>query len=464
MRLLNWNVLIVTAIALSASTCAEQAKKPGAATQPATAAATQATMPAATQLATLDVETQAYELRVLVASLSAVDPQARADAKRQLIKTGKPAIKPLEELIKTTPDPVARQLAREILDDVNGAAPPAPAPAAQVGVWEATPVSLHFDKAPAREVYESLYQQAGMDRFPLRPRWGPVDRHPWHRADNTPVTIHLDRVSFWDAIVELEKQTGLTVTEGMRGDSAVLDRSRDPHDRPPMRVHGPFLLVADGRESSGHFRTLTVYTEPKLRVAPASIDVRVDAALDRAGRSVEPMPTGRPSPPRGFEVERPPHRGPYDLTNVLLAHVPPRAPLAYFKGVIHAKLVYPEDTKEVVVDQLNDGKAHLEEAGGLALDVTKVGGGKFAVTIRLRDEFGERARYARLSLEDAKGNPLQPDGYTSYQRLAGEFSATWTFNALAAVGPPTKLSVQIPLKPRLAEIPFEFGKRPTPPK
>jgi hypothetical protein len=92
---------------------------------------------------------------------------------------------------------------------------------------------------------------------------------PWHTADERPITVHLDRVTFWDAMLELKKNTGLRVSAGHLGDVVLEHPGPQFHLAPggagaPVvvqhharaRVHGPFLIVPDDTATFEHATTM----------------------------------------------------------------------------------------------------------------------------------------------------------------------------------------------------------------
>ena len=423
-------------------------------------AAKAAEVPATTrQTATVDAETKAIELRVLVASLSAFDDATRQDAKQHLLKIGKPAVKLLEDVLQTSPDPVARRLAKDILDEVDT---PTAIVARAGDRWKATEVSLDFDKAPAHRVYESLRRQASrpLSRVPMAAEFA------WPRAEATPVTIHLDRVSFWQAVLELEKQTGLTATEGSWGNVRLASpppahaHAFDKNDPLPVHVHGPFLIVGDQGASTGYFETLTVFAEPKLRFACGSVEARVDEALDKEGRRVEaaimPPPAGAgqlrdPLPPR--PDPRPEVRSVFDV------RVPQRPSVVYLKGVIRAELLSPDETTEVI--RHFDGELHWAGGRGLTVDVKKSPAGNYPVEVQLADEnFARRLSYVSVTLEDANGTAFEGGGTLILTPDNGHAKWRSSFRRPRDADPPAKITLQIPRKPMTVEIPFEFGQPP----
>jgi hypothetical protein len=123
---------------------------------------------------------------------------------------------------------------------------------------EPTRVTLHFDNAPVRQVLASLYVRAGAQFRAFPP-------DPWESAGDEPVTVHLDDVTFWDAVRKLEELTGLTLIDAGWGASfaklpAELVRRR-------VSVHGPFRVVAEDGPMPGAIGSLKVFPEPKIKVA-----------------------------------------------------------------------------------------------------------------------------------------------------------------------------------------------------
>jgi hypothetical protein len=338
---------------------------------------------------------------------------------------------------------------------------------------QGTLVTLHFKKAAPRDVYAALFKQAniplntrGLDMFALVAG-----------VDDVPkVTIDVDRVPFWTAMVELERQTGLFF-ERFGGDFQLTDTGIDARVDQAI-VRGPFLLApSDRMHGSGGIHGVQLFVEPCIGVLGVG-EVAVETAIDIDG---DPLP--EPDDPRlqrrrharaqAGEWDTPPFGG--SVVGVSFPRPVPRA--GYVKGRFPLKLVLGERT--VVIPDVDKAKDAEHVFGGrrFVVDTTNPQPRVWVVTLRVTNDaalpFG-RDDYRPALLAEGE-NPLtlrsggeqRAGAAASVFRLLTMGSAgrgrndvdyMYAFEQPPNVGPPTKMTLVIPNEPRVIEVPFEFGR------
>jgi hypothetical protein len=253
------------------------------------------------------------ELRVLVACLSAYSDRTRKEAFDKLMAYGDAAEQTLREKFPAVRDEDARlryqQLLERIEIDRRGRE-----------LLKPTFITLHAEKAPASEVFASIYRQAGASVSASPP-------HPWDAAGDQPVTVHFDDVPFWEAVRELQNQTGLTLL-GVERETTFAKVPPEQY-RGSVAMHGPFMLVAPEPRSGGaNIEWVGVFLEPKIKLAWYAQRVRVIEACDQFGGQV-------------FYGNGDLGRSYWD-GEVLQVQVPPQTGnrrVVYLKGVVVAELI-----------------------------------------------------------------------------------------------------------------------------
>ena len=431
----------------------------------ATAQTTRATTPGA---AATDIHR-----RVLLAGLSAYSPDARRDAQEKLIAMGESVEPGVVHAATAAVDPDARERARVVLKEIR-------TQRRLRDLTEPTRVTLHFDRAPARQVLASLYVRAGA-QF----RVFPPD--PWESAGDAPVTVHLDNVPFWDAVRELEALTATTLSDVGWGASFV----KVPPERMRGRVsvHGPFRVVAEDGPMPGSIRSLKVFLEPKIQVVWHARQAKLVGAGDGGARKDE-----RKNPAHAWQADRWAESHVIGRSaDVLEVEIPldgVMRPTPHAKGTIPALLV----AREVSVEDLpasasgsamlagqtfnwrldsRTPEVHFLRVGPDWLIFAAAGSARPQQPLALAKELPA----VSATLYDARGTPLLrgPDvralarasyEWSFHQRLAPDAATQPRHGAAAAAaalrppppcGPPARIKLSLPTVTRPIEIPFEFG-------
>ena len=310
---------------------------------------------------------------------------------------------------------------------------------ATADIMEPSLVTLHFKKAPAREVYESLYQQAHATLKTLHDDL-------WQNEGKKLVTIDLDNVPFWTAMNELEAQTGLAL-RGF-GDQSYLFDAQMGRITGPQYLSGPFMVVADETFGRNSFRTLQVFVEPRFHVVSQSRQPDIEEATDFSG---EPVMSRNHRPDRDMDEIS---SNVFDIDLNLM-----EGSVAHVKGTVRVLLGATDQTIEID----NIATANNVEK--------KINGWRFIVNA-INPEPGDWSivliafntnpptpglSQARIKLVDARGNALKADGHgigSSEHRVDFDLR----FHQDKGCGSPAKLTIQIPRETREVKIPFEFGK------
>ena len=382
-------------------------------------------------------------VRKLIAELAADDWRQREAAEKDLTAMGEAVIENLRVATRSENAEI-RQRAEVILfkltDPVSGYTPR---------------VTLKFEDAPAREVYQSLFKQIDA---PLK-TW-PADL--WDQPGGRKVTIDLQKATFWEAFDALEEQTGLTLRA--IGSETVL-HAAEPRGRGPAPAvfrHGAFRVVLDGRA----MRRLTVFVEPRLRVLAYAPDADVEKLVE-----------ARPGHPHGIrhpDIVRPDlrqhlHGRGGNVFDVSLPHWVAPHDLVYVKGSVRARMARRERQFEIGgIDKANDGGVVDQLINGqrALMNLSSPEPGEFKVMLSIAhsnpppaDLEKDGLRHARPTLLDAAGNALSTPGgatYSSPQRV----HFTCQFKATPNFGKPAKIVLSIPDRISEIAIPFEFGQPP----
>ena len=304
-------------------------------------------------------------------------------------------------------------------------------------------MTLKFDNAPAREVYDALAKQAGAPFKTLR-----GDQF-WERQNDKPVKINLDKAPFWKAMDELEQQTDLALKDW--GSEMVLDTAEAGRGHGPVFTDGPFKVVAVGMGMPGRYHQLKVFVEPKLRILAYAIEADIEEATDAQGQAVAARPRlarggGPDMHPRGgnaFDV-----RLPIDMMPRQIAHL---------KGSVRARLVVREDTVEIDdmakannVDQVIDGRRFMVNL------MTPEPGEHLVTLIAFDMPVAPGGAHVKPRLVDDDGKEFNTGGRSSGSN-GKRHDYHFTFRAAPGCGKPSKLILSFPAATRDIKIPFEFG-------
>lgn len=399
----------------------------------------------------------------LVEMLGSADYREREDAARQL--EGAPdALTALRAALRH-PSAETRRRAAVLVERLERRA-----------LTEPTRVTIRATDKPVLEVVQAIAAQAGVD---VRPATLTARR----------VSVNLDGVPFWDAIEEVQRQSGCTVAD--QGDGGLVV-SEGEADAPPGRTVGPFrvsalsvtlnrtlTLSAAARRNPGFVPlneqlslAFSVSAEPKVPLLGMGQPVLL-AAVDDRGDSRLPQTAGGPSE----WVEAHYHRQMFRQTQQ-------QGVLALGRGardggrlrLLRARVpltLLGKQRPDAVIDiapKQKAGRASGRVAELELHDLSSPVPGLFTVTASVRqlgqpDEDGNWASTVaqRLELADAQGRRYQSMGISNFMEGgAGRLRATFQFTANAQkLGPPARLTY-VEWVPQAHELVFELRDVPLP--
>jgi hypothetical protein len=417
-------------------------------TRPASRAATAPTSRAAATTAATTAPPA--ELEPLVARLGAQAWTTREEAQRKILALGPDAAEArIRELARRATDPEVQQRAQIILTQFELARLRAERARTRADDG-ASLITLHAKALPLREVYASVFKQARA-RLTV---WPPdlLD----HEGDR-PVTADFEKVPFWEAVGELEEQTGLSIGRGGRGPSLVRSRDAGGRARPAeTSVNGPYKVVAEPRFGNG-LRQFSVYLEPGMRLLRYSRFPVIEAAADAQGKPVI-LPNAAALNARAgmADVWGGGSSNPFQV-------MVPNAPrdLAYLKGTVRATLATRVQTIEFDniaaannVEKKLDGRRFL-------YNCMVPEPGEYLITLVAYNTVPPTPglQQTHVTLVDAAGNEvLGGGGGSSTSATRVEFQMS--FRQGRKTGPAAKLVLEVPVESRDVTIPFELGDPP----
>lgn len=381
------------------------------------------------------------EFDALAEQLGSPDAKTRDAAQAKIVKLGDAAVKPVEKLAAKAEDAEVKLRGGAILRQIAA------------GAFKPTLVTLKFNKARAADVYAELLKQANA-QFETEP--GLFDQGARPGAEAIPrVTIDVKDVPFWTAFLRLEKRTGVALqqfggrvelTDGWDGAGGGL--------RVETFVSGPFLVVAD-HSFRRAIRTLTVYSDPRIRVLSHATYPTIIEALDADGA---PIGAGPAIPARDRDRMESPPFGVNGFDVDLMQPVPR---LGWVRGTVRAVLAVDEQVVEIPdimkannVERIVDGRRFLP-----LVMLGAVGNWSLTLTVEKVAPNVVGWEKTRIELLDAKDNPLTMRNQSETgddQSIVFKRSFTQGPN----VGPPAKLRLTFPTNAREVDIPFEFGETP----
>lgn len=358
------------------------------------------------------------ELESLITQLGASDWKLREAAQTLIVAVGEPAVARMKQVAAESTEPEVQERAHEILRQIAARTHTRP-----------SLVTLRFKEAPARQVYESLYAQAGAKLV----AW---PDNLFEREAIAPVTIDLDKVPFWRAIDALEAQTGLTMTDRAR--DMALARA-DMHQRGgQVYISGPFRVVADDF-GAGMIHRLTVFVEPRLRVLGHAHEPELDGA-DNDMR-------------RGFRDHMMSGGNAFDV------HISGGGRREKLRGTIRATIMSRE--QKVEIDDIATANNVEKKVDGMRFMVNAMEAepGDWVITlIAYKNDPAGALQQLKATLLDEQGHELSLGGHGS---SGSEKRVAFQMNFLqrAGCGEPKKMILQIPLQTEEIKIPFEFTAR-----
>jgi hypothetical protein len=392
----------------------------------------------------------ATDLGAVVKQLGAKDWREREAAHDRLVMLGERAVPRLDELGTKLPDPAAKERLRQVVGEINAS------------LVKPSLVSLKFKDAPAKDVYAELFKQAKVTIEPS-------DRHTFEQRSAVrgilirprPVeqpllaTIDAKNVSFWDAMVTLEKQTGLFVGRSGVG-MCLSDEESGRGDVKKSFVVGAFVVIPEGLFRGG-IDELHVFVDPRVPILGHAMDPMVAVAVDAKGNLIPPgafgaRQAGAPelldSTDRAFDLSLPmavPHDG-------------------FVRGTIGVNVATDEQTVEI--DGLDGAKAINKRVDGRRYLVTtkalKPGEWSIWVSVFNVDAGKPALDGTRLEVVDAGGAILTPE-WNGGAGTGDEVSVNMKVKAQRIADPPAKLRVTVTTAVKQIDVPFKFGKAPAAP-
>lgn len=401
--------------------------------------------------------TRPAEFDALAEQLGSPDAKTRDAAQAKIVKLGQAALDAVKELAENTPDPEVKARAEAILRKFSGPS-----------VTEPTLVSLNFTNARAADVYAELFRQAKQKVDAIPPNLFADGRGP---QAIPPVTVALDDVPFWVAILELERQTGITVDDGP-GNGMRLTRDwhrfpqleRPGEERLEAFVSGPFMVRADDRMGGGMMlHRIKVYVEPRLRVVGHAMHPTILEVADANGN---PIPRG-PAEQQFAQMRARAGRQFNEFGgNAFDLHLmgPVKAG-GRVRGTV--KVVIAAGVQVVEIDGVAKANnvERVVDGRRVLLNAMNPDPGEWFITVVAYNLKPGTAGLSKTGIElfDRDGNALTLGGRgmnSDGDRIACHLNVKQAAN----IGPPATLRLTFPADTREIDIPFELGRKVALPK
>jgi hypothetical protein len=345
-----------------------------------------------------------------------------------------------------------------------------PTTAPDVEILKATLITLHLKDVAPKAAFAELARQAH-----TQIRTNP--RALWDTREWPPITIDLERVSFWTAMKQLCEQTRLSPQRvGMEREIALtpVPGGRLALNYPGFE-HGPFLitaqrisrnctadLVAPTQSSRTCMVQLAVYAEPKVRVVKSYFNAQITQAVDDCGNHL--------MPPFFSLLDEHPQQASICILNIGASLTPPAKPgktISILKG--NARLLVQVRSDSVEIADILKARNVTRQLAGHKLLVKEVrkAGETYTFVVTVSRDPGQPPIWNDINLAttfsvlDASGQPLSRRNYvnvTNPQADHLDFNLLFAREDWAgpAVGEPAKLVWELPLDIKEIAVPFEF--------
>lgn len=400
----------------------------------------------------------------LIRNLSVDDWRQRQAAQDALVQLGDDAVPLLSATTQSSSDEETRSRATAALAKI-----------AEDRLTGPSHITLHLHDVLPKAAFAQLANQARASLEPITPVF-------WQSVGNSPISVDLDRVPFWEAMRVLSEKTGVYLQEWGTG----LRLTNGPLFPGPQSISGSFLVIADQMERNQSVKfgpnaehedrlslSLMFMAEPKIRVVRASQNVELSEALDENGNSMIPAET-----PEGDNAIVAIGESARWNCNAALNFPKQNAGtrLKLLRGSIRASLASR-------IEQLDFPKlktpATLATSDGLTVLVSQISpvnsGNQTEVHILATlpagrgnnsDLADQLSRPTCVGLFDASNRPIaresvQVNGDEKGVNVVIRFSALNGEDG-TRVGPPDHLSVKVMTATKEVTVPFEFKDLPLP--
>ena len=385
----------------------------------------------------------------ILRQLEATDVRARQAAVDRLAQLGPAAEPVLRSLLERNLDADSRKNVAVALERIHDAQ-----------VLGASLITVHVNAAPANDVLRSIEEQC-QAILPVIPK---------NLLDAAPrLSLDLERRPFWEIMREVSERLGV---EYLSPEGEVrLAHSAERHHGLTSPA-GAFLVSADAIGYRSRLNVeLAVYAEPKVVVVRVG-DFKLDRAEDDQGRPLLPLTTRRPGGRPWFGrggFGRFAESGPRRIVLPYKSPTGDVTKISHFQGSI-AVLAQAGTQMWEIADPLTltpqtrvvgtlpvtlqrfsakrSGKGYELEAL-IASDLTDTAG---------RDQVLDSMR-SRLRLLDSEGRPFRTGDLDATRTSEGtQVTADFSFPdpQKVQIGPPTRLTWEIPAELRKVVIPFDF--------
>jgi hypothetical protein len=394
----------------------------------------------------------------LIDQLGSDDWSAREAAQRDLVRAGRDAVAPIEAALETLTDLEVRSRLETALTEI-----------AEARMTGASQITLDAEAMPLAQVVELINQQADADLLIMPAEF-------WGGQMPGPVTMKVERASFWQTVEQLERAANVTVAQTPEGWRVMRDWGGRQVDGRSIEA-GAFQFFAvsaqltrsrnfgRGQGTQENFGLqLAVRAEPKIRLASGQAVVTITRAVDDLGNQLF---SAQESMPIFLSVDGPAH-----------FHLPLRFPagggtqIAELAGRIELSV-----TRESVTLQLDDLASSTEveqRVGGAVVRLKPVGpdpanpqAHRVRISVEAADDQMVMARIQeaihRARATDARGRSLVIQGF-EVQRSDGqsqELIVAWGPGA-QDVTRPLRLRIDIPTRFQPVEADFVFRDLPLP--
>jgi len=173
-------------------------------------------------------------------------------------------------------------------------------PSAVGDVTQPTRVTINFENAPPKTVFDSIASQANLEFLTLPPKM-------WDSNAGSPISVSVNDQPFWVAMKEACAKAGVSLKYATDTATPRIILTRDNQDWTtyPTVTSGPFLVsliglhrasTVDMRKPTEIQRTFyakfTIFCEPRFRLLRGSLNAKVEQASDDKGNSLVPKDAG----------------------------------------------------------------------------------------------------------------------------------------------------------------------------
>ena len=406
--------------------------------------------------------TQSVDPQTLIQNLSADDWRTRDSAQKALVELGDDAVPALSATTQQSDNAEARSRADSALAEIDEARAIGP-----------SRITLHLHDVSPQEAFAAVAQQARATLEPLTPLL-------WNEVAPAPVSIDVDRVTFWSAVQTLGDASHIWPQQW--GTSLRLANG-GPLNSGPRCPAGPLLVIANSierhqavtfgsnvRRDQVLFHVL-VMAEPKLRVVSAPMMMQLTEVTDDRGNSL--LPSGPGSRDFGASADSAWWNCHAELS---LPQVNAGARIRSLSGLIDVKVASQTQSVTFKLPPDPAGATATSTAGWLTLrDAAELPDHRLQYTLDCGGAVSGQSDYAwpqqlshpnSLVLYDRQGRAFKRDA-SEFTGNGRNFKLILRFSRLpadngGAVGEPDHLGGNFVVASRALSVPFSFEDLPLP--